>query len=539
GILGTAFVFAIVVAAGVFFAIPFDLSTKDINAHTITPLSSQPMRRDIEVTFINHGISTNMGGIYIRRDSVEARHRESHLSEFIGDVIVANEDAFANLAFDFQPVKSLGGTWFTSREYAVHNGISTVEANGHANWFEISNVSVDRRELTWHLPINAPAAKYGIRARVVEREAMTGNYLPVLNEYGNYRDYFFVILYSYEFNYIRIFDDRDSLVHNVARHGNNVRVNIRPNAGATSFVHLHEDTSDRDPFIGGRIEIMPDVFFDGAPNVTVVITNNGRAVPWLTPVWSDSGFNINLPANMQQGMFHMTIRHRENNAIIGTYLIDNSVSIPVNTMLNVGIAVLVIGLVGFLLGFFFVMGPQIVYFVNAARIKRIDNKVYGKDGASIRKEAAAKAEQEKLMKEGKIEKQVDDSRSFKTKLENFRNKRSEARRLGLSIDEYAEVERRQGANISVDQFGMGEARRMMGEGIRITDQFTGGEATVIKEEKPEFDLVESIRKEYLTQQGHQFANLSDDARDEATKPIEQSEVGIIGRLNKFLEDKKD
>jgi len=205
---------------------------------------------------------------------------------------------------------------------------------------------------------------------------------------------------------------------------------------------------------------------------------------------------------------------------------------------NAGLTILIIGLVGFLFGFVMVTGPQISYFVNKQRFKNIDNKIYGKDSASIKKAEREAKEREKAIKEGKIEKEVDESRSFSAQLHKYRTKRAEARRLGLTLEEFTEIERRQGTKQNIEKFGMADARRVIGGGIQITENLNTDNKLKVKNDGDEFDIVESVKMETLTT-ADQFTGVSEEVRTEAIKPLVHEDIGILGRIKNFLEEKKD
>jgi len=499
-----------------------------------------------QIMFDNNGFSAlRTNGIFIIRDDAMAS-TVSDFATYSGRIEVGTEivnDGFQ--VFDFQPVKDVGGQWFTSREYAISQGRTPQAAAGMADWFYIHNI---RYDCNWELPINTPAGKYGVRARAGKMQydslTHTDQFVPVDKNgnvtTANFVDFYFTILYGDDFEYIRVFDSRNDTVHSVNRHGSIVRINVLANSGA-----MRHDVGYRaltslsiEGYIAGIIEAPIDISWSSGTDVSVSITRNSRAVTNIQPVWRNSGLDIVLPRNLQKGQYLVTISHayKPNDiAIIGTYVIDNGDVLASNTTKNVGIVILVIGLVGFAIGFILVTGPQLSFFINKQRIKSIDDKIYGRDGKSIRLAEKAAKEKQKLIASGELKKERDESRSFSAQMEKFQFRRAEARRLGLTMEEYTEIERRQGAKATIEKFGIADARRVIGGNtISMTEDLGGKRTTKFVKDGVEFELLDSAKMDKLTSVD-QFAGVSQDVIKEAIKPLEADQIGLLGRIKNFLE----
>ncbi|MDR0462248.1 MAG: hypothetical protein LBG88_02860 [Christensenellaceae bacterium] len=513
---------------------------------------------DRELEFENNGFTSlhQNGGVYIVRDiGALDGDAPTELEVFIGktsfkpDITAVAPEGLGYNFFDFQSVRDFGDKWYTAKEYAEQiRGTSSV---GVDTWFEVNRnitpvfvmngIPVYSAFCEWELRINAPAARYGVRARTMKTEdgGMTFDYEK--DEDDNFIDFYFTILYGDTFQFINCFDDVGDNVHTVKQQGRNVRINVTANSGAMQMGNMLEIKSDPDDdYVAGLIgQTRLDVYWDEMLDVKVTVTRNSRVINTIKPVWRESGLDIKLPNNLAPGQYLITITHNENPDIMGTYVIDNGTVIPVNTTKQSGIALLVIGLAGFLVGFVMILGPQIAYFINKQRYKSIDDKVYERDAKSIRKAERQRKEAKEIMKTiGVTEIQhIDTGKSFSDRLGEYRNKREAAKKLGISVEDYTEMERKQGKKEDIAKFGMSEARKVMGAGVKITESTDNKQSLEIRDDNPEFNIVESVKMENLTSTD-QFATVKEEVREEATKPIEATEKGILGRIKRYLDDDK-
>jgi hypothetical protein len=280
-----------------------------------------------------------------------------------------------------------------------------------------------------------------------------------------------------------------------------------------------------------------DVFFGSrVSDVKVTVTRNSRAVGGFGFNWGKVGrLDVSVPANLAKGRYVVRVTHTANEGIFGEFVINNGNDVGgLGGATGAGVALMVFGLLGLSAGLVLVLGPRVIIGINARRYKLINDKIYGKDPATIRKlEKEMKAKKEAI-KKGLVEKEIDPERSFQEKFKAMRQKHMEAARAGMTMAEYGEIESQQKNESELAKGGMKDVRHASG-GVKITEDAENIEAVKIDDELPESGVVQSILEEHLMGPD-QFQGVSEEVREEALAPINPVESGILGRIRKFTGD---
>jgi DNA-binding transcriptional MerR regulator len=468
--------------------------------------------------------------------------------------------------FDFQPVKEFGGQWYTAKEYH-EKVLKTTSTVGVGEWFDIYVTDIDTGEkikstsaCLAHFPVTAPAGKYGVRARSLYTNDYGVNFNELLDSDGNNIDFYFTILYGTTYQSIILKDSNGGTLFDVdEQYPNRVTyLSIISNSGAMRQGNMLQSgtklaNGNFKPgcdFDAGLIEDTPfDILFTDIADVHVSVSRNGRNYNGIQTKWLGNGrLGVQIPKNLPTGQYVVTVTHDFDTRIKGSYYIDNGVTAMKNTTQQSGIALIVIGFAGFAVGFLLVLTPQLSYFVNKLRYKTIDDRIYGKDPATIRKIERERKEALRLAKE-EAKKQglpppksladlkpssAAPERNFSSRLMEYRKKRDAAKELGISVEEYTAMLAKQGNKEEIAQFGLKEARKIMGEGVKIAEAKKKDNLQII-DDNPEFNVVETVKMENLTSVD-QFQTITEEKKEEALNPIEAEEKGLLGKIRRFLED---
>ena len=488
---------------------------------------------ELHLVFPHSGISggTRPNGIFIERDP-DLVKSAGDADIFSGKVdIEPSVLAKGHQNFKYDAVKEIGGVWYTAVEYAQARD-DTAPTGGIGEWFR-TNVNEDNegywlKDCKWELPIRAAADKYGIRARaMIKKDGRDekGNLIewhdpinlcgdephPLCPLNGdecqinkdNFVDYYFVILYADNFNYIRCFDDENRTVHNVATSGRNLKINIAANGGAMRIDESFVRTPAGNPYRAGDLIGAQDISWNETTDVSITIELNGRVVSGLPGLSSwhafvPGGVNVTLPQNLAGGRYLVKVAHAHNPDIVGTFLIDNGNPIAGKSITKtVGIVFLVIGLIVLIGGAGLFISPRLLYSVQERRYKSIDDKIYQKDSRSMRKREKEAKEKKAKEKEEGFKKPTDPSKSFTARIDEYRQKRHLAREAGMTIDEYRAYEEKRKVTDETVRAGLSEVRSGI-EKVQISEVQQVKEAapeTVREKGQPEIELLDSVKQD--------------------------------------------
>ena len=523
-------------------------------------------------TFEFNAVKSYTNGMYIYRDMdvINDVRKFAPNAPFSGSVMIP--DNMVNQIspyYEFTPVINVAGNWYDSTQYADAFGQFALQGTSLADWFHIyTDTDMDDNIIytnicDWEMPINSPAGKYGIRARVMEDvggwHPVTGvrisDFQPRPEKMGNYivspyDDYYFAILYGEDVNEIRLFDERgeQSSVKNIGEDGRQTTIRVATNTGAMRY-----DTKAGNgahytniPHIQyGALDMGQELYWN-KDSAALSVTYNGMPTKALDLEWEGSTIKVSIPSGAPEGKYVITVNHNVYKPdLFGTYTIINGSEKfnQINASTVGGIVMIVIGLVGVLGGSGLVLGPRIAYAINALRYKHIDDKVYGNDAASVRKREKEKKALEEKIKKGEIKKsdiEKKEGKGFQERLGEYRTMREEAKKQGISVQEYREILRQQGYNLSKTQGGLATARKIMGDQVVMTENIdTENVAAKIKDTNlDEFTILDTVKRDTLVKTD-QFATVKQEVREEAVSPIAPVQKGILGRITRALgEDTK-
>lgn len=527
--------------------------------------------QDISKAFENKGFLLKEksddpdSGVFIIRDQSPGGlvERANETDAFRGTAKISNDIILTgSQAFRYEAVQKIGGVWYTAQEYtdflkdrSDKFGTFKEESNSVGDWFFIEPYPDgydDQAEphCIWHLRIKSPAGKYGVRARAVRVEEELIDGIIQKRPYdifdsitGKEKDFYFTILYGDDYKYIRCIDDRGDTVYDVKKHGieNRLRIYVTANSGAmqmeTEYILTTGGTCQ---YQAGNLQSPLDIAFAELPDIMVSVTRNGQSIN-LPYSWEGNAIEVNLPKTLPKGRYLITVTHAYYRDIVGTYVIDNGNPVPgLGSTVGAGIVLIVLGIIAAMIGFTFVAGPRIVYSMKEKRYKAIESKVYKTDAKSMRQREKEQKEAQETEKQKQVsgQKSVEEGRSFRARLEEYRHKRESARTAGLSIDEYREVERDEKKKEEVSKYSMSGVR----EEVKVTEvQPTEPEVANTRQiiDGMEVDTLDSVRTENILH-GSPLAAPAASSIDPAAqdqKPEGETPPpmtgGILSRIQKF------
>jgi hypothetical protein len=501
-------------------------------------------------------------GMFIVRDERAVR-AVGDLDMFMSRVYMDENFNSISAYFKYEAVKYIGGEWLTAFE---HTGRADVD-----DWFQILDSNDTMGNIAYinycdfGIRVKSAPAKYGIRATAMNR-SNNGEYTRKNNPESDplnprpYPYYYFSILYAEDLQYIHLAGEDGKNFHNVARGGNLVKINISGNNGAVQMDRVKQlngadlgTTNITEGADGITIYSGADdgheLSFADRSQLTITVEHRGKVIETLTPSdddWNRNQVTVQIPSGSVAGAYTVRVTHayRPTDAatglkktITGTFVIKNGNDSWSNSgTIMMGFGVIFVGLFGIALGLVLVYGSKLSYVVNYLKYKRIDDKVYGTDARTIRKkEYEEKKLKEKIKKgEVKVERKT---KSFTDKIGDYKRMREEAQKQGVTLEEYRENVKILGEKAELSKFGIKDASAILGEGRSITEKTgVGSQGLKIRDENPEdFEIVESVRFERLVT-ADQFSTVDkQEVVEGAIAPIDAEKTGILGRINKSIE----
>lgn len=430
-------------------------------------------------------VNTSDTGIYIVRDMTFINSHDNQLTEeydpdplavFTGwvspDTSVIHEQFFR-----FAPVKYLNGDWYTSQEWAIDNGELT---DNVADWFYTDyehGVTQAMQTCQWELPIISVAGKYGIRARALAEVRMgtSVEYREIVHPKGGYYDYFFTILYAEDLTSVRLFDKFGRNVVKPDPRGETViDIIVQGNEGAIKM-NMKRNTSDLGlTYEFGIIEDRLDFDWSNPNEVKVSITKNGEAFNKIGWVLENDILSLTVPAKLDAGKYLIMVEHTYN-GVVGTFIIDNGdPRMTIFDKMNMRVIMHLFvwtGLIALFGALFIMYGSKVAYSMNKTKYKKIDDKIYEMDAASIRKREKAEKKKQEAIKKGEIKAERAAERSFSRKMEEVQAMREAARAQGMTMEEYKKVAA-QNASVGADGKKVNTlrgVRAMIAEEAQITE----------------------------------------------------------------------
>jgi|GEM_PF-2512019 len=487
----------------------------------------------------------NQSGIYIIRDT-ELDGMNDPLAAFMG-YIAPFTQGISHTYFNYTAVKYYNEHWYTAQEYAEERGQSKI---GVSDWFYIDNNAINPRMGVWELPLIMPAGKYGIRARALKKEeVMTeeGRKTEYNNiiEQGVIVDYFFTIMYADDLTNIKLVDDygRNKYVVRSQGSGRSVNITISGNQGAIRSTNALQSTQG---FRYGELSADSYLnFYWGNENeVSVEVTFNSVATNVIGWRLIDGYLKLDIPKNLETGRYLVTITHNYKNmggeTIIGTYLIDNGAGDGFFENLftgpNFGIFLIVLGLVGLGAGIILVYSKQFAWLYNKLRYKTIDAKIYGTDATTVKKKEKAEKAHKEAIKRGEIKKDPSDSQ-FLLKLAQARQLREEARKHGLTVEQYKQLEIVSLEKNEVGKYSLKDVRKKIGGEVEIIEAPKVAAKPKHYDGEIEASLLDTARQEILTDTT-QLDSIDKTTREEVVTPVAPINKGILGRISKAVDAPK-
>jgi len=473
--------------------------------------------------------ATNQSGIYIVRDEYVVADAEP-VNVYWGELTAS--ESVPHAFFHFTPVKDVNGQW--------------VEGTG-APWFYTYSNPINPIDCTWEFPIKSPAGKYGIRARAlyqfVNKETGNSEYREIYFD-GEYSDFYFTILYAEDLVNIKMLDENGSNIHKVnpKEQDTTITIGVSSNSGAIRLDYLNEEDG-----FWGYLGAHLNFIWSGDEEVTVKITLNGQVVDSIPYELVDDKVIIELPNNLPKGQYLVTVRHAYNGAI-GVYVIDNgdTAYLLFGTISLTGIAIAfeIIGVIGLFSGLFLVYGHKFAFAVKKAEYKKIDDKVYENDAKSVRKREKEERERQAKIAKGELKKEHKSGPDFFAKINESRHLQDEAAKAGLTVEQYKKAEAERGATADLQKYAMRDVRAQMGAtemvenpNASIDPSAPARRPSSMRNELPESHVLDSVQKQNLY--GADQFNTAGEKTQEQLAPIAPRAGGILGRINKALDETED
>jgi hypothetical protein len=546
-----------------FNSIKISASEEPVGAEVLRPgsvstaTSEAPLVPDTAFSFsvVNQNV-----GMFILRDDEIVSHA-GFLEVYSGQISMDENFDRISRFYEYTAVKRYKGRWLTAQEYEKEMRGTTNIMQDIDDWFTILGDSLDggvnyTNYCNWQLRITSPAGEYGVRARAKEKLDNGIGWTPATEEYwedkldyeNRVQDFFFTILYGTDLKQIMLKKSNGETRHDAARGGRKLSVDISANAGAMRVESLQGEMEPYTfPYSTGDIKfghMNEGNRFYWADNtyVDVQILHNGQRASggWsITMEDGTSTLDITLPAGLAVGRYILRVTHAyrpKGVEVVGMFIIDNGTeAAPVSASKISGIAFIIVGALGALVGMVLVVGPAISYSINARRYRAIDDKNYGTDARSVRKREAEERKRKADIAKGLIKREHKNRKTFEERIEESLLDRAEAKKRGMTFEEYRAMVSARG-NID-DKSGIFDARKILGSSIEITEKAVEEKNKKVQDDNPEFGLVESVKLEALTGTD-QFATAGESVRDEALAPIAPTAAGILGRINKALTEEK-
>lgn len=465
-------------------------------------------------SLLSHNGQTISGGngVFIRRDA-DIDKSTDETARFEGTAYCdPSRLPESNTKFQLTAVMEHNGVWYTAPEY--YSQVLNVEnVSGVADWFEINEGIVNHPYLgsntpsvTWALRKKSPAGRYAINAKVVKIKHIEHPDGTVEENYEDWDDfefrgdydpfeYRYIILYGDALQNINCVDTTGSSVYNVRQRGLNTEITVytSTNPGAMRLDDMYEFVvQEVNGIIGGELSVSLDI---NSWQFEVSLEKDGKKITTFEEgainfEFIDGGIKISLPKTLAAGQYIAKIYHESSPEIIGTYVIDNGLNIPndSNASRIMGMVFLIIGVLGLLLGLFLYAAPKVIYNIQQVRYKTVEDKVYQKDKRSVKI-------REKEAKEAEANTPVSiktTGRGFLRSLSENRMKREAARELGMTLEEFREIEKKREIQETAKEHSLSEIRGFSGPEM-VKEEKTIKPKTADGE--PEFELLESVREE--------------------------------------------